>query len=331
MQKPLKITALIDTYNYGQFIEEAVESVLSQDFREEELEILVVDDGSTDDTRERLKKYAGRVEHLYKPNGGQASAFNFGFARASGEVVALLDADDYWLPGKLRRVREEFEKHPDAGLVYHAFRELRTATGEWREAGINAVSGDVPREKKKMLLYTATQTSGLSFRTRLLRELLPLNEAMTIQADGLLAALIIFLAPVVAIAEPLAVYRIHGANLYFQSDAAVDKERQRRRVSTLRVILDEMDKWLTGHGQDLRKPEILAFRTRWQILYETEEFQLEAPGRLTFFWHLLRSMVMNHPCLNARIQAMNMLTALRALLLGYEDYQQLNARRAGHN
>ena len=102
------ITALIDTYNYGTFIEEAIESVLAQGFPNGSLEILVVDDGSTDDTRERVARYGDKVKYMYKLNGGQASAFNFGIARANGEYVALLDADDYWLPTKLQKVMEAF-------------------------------------------------------------------------------------------------------------------------------------------------------------------------------------------------------------------------------
>ena len=68
------VTVLIDTYNYGQYIEEAVESVLTQEFPREQREILVVDDGSTDDTAERLKKYSDDIRYVRKPNGGQASA-----------------------------------------------------------------------------------------------------------------------------------------------------------------------------------------------------------------------------------------------------------------
>ncbi len=89
-------TVLIDAYNYGEYIEEAVASALGQDFPPEEREILVVDDGSTDDTHERLRKFGEAIRYLRKPNGGQASAFNFGFEHARGEVIALLDADDVW-------------------------------------------------------------------------------------------------------------------------------------------------------------------------------------------------------------------------------------------
>ncbi len=323
----LTITALIDTYNYGRFIEEAIESVLSQDFPRESLEVLVVDDGSTDDTRGRVAKYENWVSYLYKKNGGQASAFNVGIARARGEIVALLDGDDYWLPGKLHRVAEAFQRVPDAGLVYHSFRELWTETSEWREGGFNAVSGDVPTNKRKILLYTACQTSGLSFRKSVVSQLLPLNEAMTIQSDGLLAALVIFLAPVVAIQEPLAVYRIHGANLYFQAGKLMNKERQLRRVSTLKVVLDEMDKWLREHGHDLKQPEIMAFRRRWQLWYETEEFKIESPGRLRFFLHLLRAMSTMNPCSNPKIQAVNCLNAVGSLAFGYEHYTRLDEWR----
>lgn len=323
----VRVTVLIDSYNYGRFIGEAIESVLAQEFPAEGMQILVVDDGSTDDTRARVSKYAGRVEYVFKPNGGQASAFNHGIARACGEYVALLDADDYWLPSKVRRVVEEFDKHPDAGLVYHPFREFKTETGEWREGGFNAVSGFVPADKKKILLYTACQTSGLTFRASLVTKLLPLNEEMTIQSDGLLAALIIFLGPVVAIPEPLAVYRIHGSNLYYHSAEGVDERRQSRRIKTLKVLLDEMDKWLVHRGYTLNQPEVLAFRRRWRLVYETEEFLLESPGRLRFFWHLLRAMRNMNPCLNRRVQTVNAINAVGSLLVGYKNFHRLDAGR----
>ena len=104
--KPPFFTVLIDAYNYGEFVEEAVPSVLAQDFAAEKREILVVDDGSQDDTQERLQKFGEKIRYLRKPNGGQASAFNLGFENACGEVIARLDADDVWLPGELGRVYE---------------------------------------------------------------------------------------------------------------------------------------------------------------------------------------------------------------------------------
>src|SRR5258708_37665165 len=103
MRMPV-VTVLITTYNYGRFIEEAIESVVSQDYPQERGQIVGVDDGSTDDTAERVKKYGERVEYFYQANGGQAAALNFGMAKARGGSRAVLDADDFFLPGRLTRV-----------------------------------------------------------------------------------------------------------------------------------------------------------------------------------------------------------------------------------
>ena len=313
-EKP-RISVLIDTYNYGRYVEQAIESVLEQDFAAEE--VLVVDDGSTDDTRERVKKYGERVRYLYKENGGQASAFNYGMARVRGEWVALLDADDYWLPGKLRRVAEACEKNPEAGLVYHGFREYVEARGEWRDGDFSPVSGRPLGDREQMLRYLAAQTSGLTFGMKELRRLLPMSERLTTQADALLSALIVFFAPVVALPEPLAVYRIHGKNLYFQEAGSVDRERQERRALVSRCLIEEMDEWLRRQGFDVREKSTLAFRRRWKLVLERDEFVLEPPGRWKFFLHQVRAMHTMGPCLNWKIQVGNAIKASRALLVGY--------------
>jgi hypothetical protein len=145
--KTLFFTILIDTYNYGEYIEQAVASALAQEFPAEEREILVVDDGSTDDTEERLRKFGEAIRYLKKPNGGQASAFNFGFEHARGEVIALLDADDVWLPGKLGPGYEEFERHPEVGMVYHRV-HLWNGTSDISEVTyFIAVSGRIPEKQ----------------------------------------------------------------------------------------------------------------------------------------------------------------------------------------
>src|SRR6516165_9504076 len=100
------ISVLIDTYNQQHYIEQAVVSVLEQDFPPEETEILVVDDGSTDRTPEIVRKFEPRVRLLRKSNGGQASAFNAAIPETSGALVAFLDGDDWWTKDKLSAVAE---------------------------------------------------------------------------------------------------------------------------------------------------------------------------------------------------------------------------------
>src|ERR1700688_4527172 len=197
-----RVTILIDTFNYGHFIEEAIDSVLAQDFPTEEKEVLVVDDGSSDDTAERVKKFGSRVQYFYKPNGGQGSAVNFGVEKASGEIIAILDADDYWLPGKLRRVVQEFDANPAAGMVHHRLRELDTRTGELRDGLFVPLSGDIAATRESILSFSPTPMSSLAFRKSVLEKILPIPEAVTLQADGYLQALALFVAPVAAIDEP---------------------------------------------------------------------------------------------------------------------------------
>ncbi|MGA6957802.1 MAG: glycosyltransferase family A protein, partial [Candidatus Acidiferrales bacterium] len=95
------VTVLIDTYNHERFIEEAIVSVLEQDFPQSDMEVLVVDDGSTDRTPEIVAKFEPRVRLIRKANGGQASAFNAGIPQACGEIVSFLDGDDWWARNKL--------------------------------------------------------------------------------------------------------------------------------------------------------------------------------------------------------------------------------------
>src|SRR5580658_10377580 len=119
-----KVTVLIDTYNHERFIEEAIVSVLEQDFPRSEVDILVVDDGSTDRTPEIVRKFQPRVRLVRKANGGQASAFNVGIAEARGEIVAFLDGDDWWSCNKVARVAQVFDASPEVGLVGHSITEV---------------------------------------------------------------------------------------------------------------------------------------------------------------------------------------------------------------
>ena len=96
------VSVLINNYNYGQFIEDAIESVLSQSYKN--IELIVVDDGSTDDSKAKIMRFANRVTAIFQHNSGQASAFNAGFAASHGDIIAFLDADDYFLPEKIEKI-----------------------------------------------------------------------------------------------------------------------------------------------------------------------------------------------------------------------------------
>jgi len=106
------VSVIIPTYNRGWILKEAIDSVLSQDF--EDFELIVVDDGSTDNTQDILNGYARDIIALRQENHGVSAARNAGIASASGHFIAFLDSDDLWLPGKLARQVDFFKSNPDA-------------------------------------------------------------------------------------------------------------------------------------------------------------------------------------------------------------------------
>ena len=110
-----RVSVIIPAYNSAAYTVETVESVLAQTYRN--LEVIVVDDGSTDHTREALAPYADRIHYVYKDNGGACSARNEGIRRASGEYIACLDCDDLWLPEKLEHSLPVLEQDPTMGFV----------------------------------------------------------------------------------------------------------------------------------------------------------------------------------------------------------------------
>src|SRR5262245_54396050 len=114
-----RVSVVIINYNYGSYLPEAIESVLRQDLNSAEYEILVVDDGSTDDSAKRVEPYLDRVRWIPKTHVGQVSAFNAGFREAKGEFIALLESDDTWEPSKLSRCLARIEQEPETALIQH--------------------------------------------------------------------------------------------------------------------------------------------------------------------------------------------------------------------
>jgi glycosyltransferase involved in cell wall biosynthesis len=232
MSKPF-VTALIDTYNHEAFIEKAIESVLQQDFPAVETEILVVDDGSTDRTPELVRKFAPRVRMLRKANGGQASAFNAAIPEAQGEIVAFLDGDDWWAPGKLTAVADVFARDAAVGLVGHAVNEVyldgRQHTVSPKEISRFRVTS-TEQAKTFRMRKNFLGTSRMTYRTDVLRQIGRVPEELNFEADEYLFTLAGFFADVMILREPYCFYRFHGGNLFQFSDGSEGSARRKQHV-----------------------------------------------------------------------------------------------------
>jgi len=112
------ISVIIPAYNKSRLTVKTVESVLNQTYQP--IEIIVVDDGSTDDTRGQLSRYADKIQYVYKENGGACSARNLGFKLSKGDYIGFLDCDDVYHPEKVQLSVNYLEDHPDDGWVHTA-------------------------------------------------------------------------------------------------------------------------------------------------------------------------------------------------------------------
>jgi glycosyltransferase involved in cell wall biosynthesis len=137
-------SAIIPTYNRASFVGRAIDSALSQRLAEEsEVEVIVVDDGSTDTTPQVVEAYGIRVSYVQQPNRREGAARNTGVARARGTYLAFLDSDDYWLPGKLAGDLARFEQADRPALVYSRGRNVDPADRPIGERRLANPQGDV--------------------------------------------------------------------------------------------------------------------------------------------------------------------------------------------
>jgi glycosyltransferase involved in cell wall biosynthesis len=123
-----KVSVVIPTYNYGRFVGQAIKGALAQTHPIEE--IIVVDDGSNDNTREVVEKFDAPVRYIRQANAGVCAARNNGVEKASGDFIAFLDADDVWLPEKIEKQIAKFGEDAQIGLVHCGMREFDSASGE---------------------------------------------------------------------------------------------------------------------------------------------------------------------------------------------------------
>jgi Glycosyl transferase family 2 len=309
------VSVVIDTYNYARFVEDAVDSALAQDFPKDRTEVLVVDDGSTDDTAMRIQRYGDAVRYLQKKNGGQASAINFGTANAKGELVAFLDGDDVWMPNKLSRVVDEFERDPKVVMVYNGYCFWDTRDGRTLLPQVSQVAGDVLADWRKLLEYCAAPTSSLVFRRSALEKLMPVPEPCSFMHDAYLITTVLFLGPVAAVPDCLTKNRVHGANLWF-AEGEPGPEVLSRRVPAREAAIKAMRNWLRVNAPGRLRPQARFLLCRWRLIQDDEEFHLRAPGRFRTFRHSWSQAQTMRPNVSRERFVYSCLHAIAVLLVG---------------
>ncbi len=229
-QKNPLVSVIIDNYNYGHFLSQAIESVLNQTYQN--FELIVVDDGSTDNSREVINFYGERLIAIFQKNQGQGAAFNIGLAKAKGEIICFLDADDYFREDKLAKVVTAFQDHPQWVQISHGRISVDKEGLPIGRGYKTHNQGDVTHLLLQFGRYAMGITSALAYRRSVLQQILPIPTKRTEGADTFLTAVIPFYGEVGCINETLMFYRLHGKNLRGHNDNWLRQIQARELTAT---------------------------------------------------------------------------------------------------
>lgn len=221
------VSVIVPTYKRPGMLEEAVKSVLAQEFRD--FELIVVDDGSGDRTGEVMKKYSGRVRYYAKENGGVASARNYGLRKARGELIAWLDDDDLFLPGKLAHQVRYFQKHPRTGLVYTGHMMLDTlGTQKKQTFYIPPAFRDCRSIREALIRQCFFANSTVMMKRECFEKTGLFNEKLTHTVDYDMWLRTAAYYSFGCVPRVLAVYRFHGRQITMRRDARLLPELRKR-------------------------------------------------------------------------------------------------------
>jgi glycosyltransferase involved in cell wall biosynthesis len=207
-------TIVIVNYNYDEFVAAAIDSALAQSYAP--LEVIVVDDGSTDGSRRIMSAYGSRIRTVFQNNAGQGAAYNTGWSAARGEIVLFLDSDDALTPDAIAKVAAAFK---DSDAVKAQF-YLAQVDRDMKPLGYRLPSYNFTRLDPRLQIanygyYVCPPASGNAFRKSFLDEIMPIADQARYRnaPDGYTTGLAGIAGRVVSIPETLGYYRIHGNNI----------------------------------------------------------------------------------------------------------------------
>jgi glycosyltransferase involved in cell wall biosynthesis len=225
------VSIIITSYNYERFLADAVDSALNQTYKN--VEVIVVDDGSGDNSREIIASYGERVIPVFKDNGGQASAFNSGFSVTKGDIIIFLDSDDKLYPNAAEEVVKVW--HPGITKVHYRLQWIdaqgNTLNVYGPPAGTLLPSGDLKPKILTQGYYFTPPTSGNAFGRQFLQTIMPIpEEEWRLYTDAYLHLYAPLYGDIAAIQECLGYYRVHGANASSSKGSESDKDRLVREI-----------------------------------------------------------------------------------------------------
>jgi len=243
MTSPSPVVSIVmATYNFERFLARAIESALAQDYPADSLDIVVIDDGSTDSTPEVVKPYLDRIRYIRKENGGLLSTVNRGLAEACGDFISLLSGDDEFLPGKTRAQVDFLLERPEVGMVYADLevvddegRQLNPSL--WRMAKLHQVRG---RCFGALLTKNVISGGAMMFRSSLKQVFHPIPESAAWE-DWYISLKIASVAEIDYIPQAVYRYRYHGQNMNLGAKGDKMAGLLREELKFRRSLLSELE------------------------------------------------------------------------------------------
>jgi glycosyltransferase involved in cell wall biosynthesis len=212
------VSVVIANHNYGRYLRDCIDSVLAQTYPA--VEVIVVDDGSTDESRDVLRSYEGRIHIILQENRGQGVAFDAGVAASAGEFICFLDSDDGWYPHKAERVVDAFTRQPRADWLRHKLAIVDEALAPLdRFAPPFEGSGLVPPDRRLFLERIVLAGTALAVRRSVIDRVFPIGSPKEFAyADDMLLLARIFAARLwgYSLDEVLGFYRRHSGQRFGQ-------------------------------------------------------------------------------------------------------------------
>jgi len=279
------VSVIIHTYNNEKFIAETVESVLNQTYKD--YEIIVVDDGSEDGTRDALIPYMQKIRYHYKENGGIASAKNAGISLSETEFVAFLDHDDLWVPDKLQLQMEHFNENPQIGLVYAKYTSFRDGK-ELRTKPEKGYSGWIFKE---LLAKSFIQTSTVVVKRECLDAVGPYDETFSLGDEYDMFLRIARKFQCGFVDKGLTRYRVHDTNAS-NNDFLFDNENLGvyKKIYNNFTDLDGVEKKILRKRIARYSMKVAEGLYSQGKLEESKEYQKEANNFLPFYKRITSNM-----------------------------------------
>ncbi|MCC6591321.1 MAG: glycosyltransferase [Bryobacterales bacterium] len=260
----MKVSIIVSSYNYERYVAASIESALTQTHRD--IEVVVVDDGSTDRSMDIIRQYQGRVTIVTKKNGGQASAFNLAYKHCTGDLVFFLDSDDLLFPEAVAKCVAAWM--PGCSKVHFPLEIIlddSTRTGALvPRAALPA--GEVLPELLREGMYVSPPNSGNAFSRGFLDKVMPIPEAeWAYGPDGYLVFLAPFYGSIAAVQQPLGLYRRHIQSVTNITAAGTVEmvKKLNHMVQSFVELRKQLEHFAARHGRSLGANAVF---THWLCL-----------------------------------------------------------------